>query len=106
MIQWLTRQACLSFLALRHLSHPLQPGLPETRHQGERSDALRYTLAPLEIGCRGAFLSTFLLSGIAGIMAPSFTRQPVHMDPKAPAETLLKANVDKLSGLFTLLEPT
>ncbi|CAE7508911.1 RHBDF2, partial [Symbiodinium pilosum] len=25
-----------------------------------------YTLAPLEVGCRGAFLTTFLLSGIAG----------------------------------------
>ncbi|CAK8995529.1 unnamed protein product [Durusdinium trenchii] len=28
-----------------------------------------YTLAPLEVGCRGAFLSTFLLSGIAGNLA-------------------------------------
>ncbi|CAE7222354.1 RBL1 [Symbiodinium necroappetens] len=25
-----------------------------------------YTLAPLEVGCRGAFLTTFILSGIAG----------------------------------------
>eukprot|EP00435_Cladocopium_sp_Y103_P057327 s427_g19.t1 len=28
-----------------------------------------YTLAPLEVGCRGAFLSTFLISGIVGNLA-------------------------------------
>lgn len=28
-----------------------------------------YTVAPLEVGCRGAFLSTFLISGIVGNLA-------------------------------------